>query len=408
MEKEDEKKLSDALMLYDKGKKQKQVKLYRIAYDLFLDLYNKGLLNECHPRNAFLVCIKRINLNTARDIFEKSLEDVKSGRIIANRKDDTNHIKRTAINYFIENIKNYERARQLINEIQAEFSGDFQLYDLEAKLEANLGNIDRAIAIFDKKLSDWTMQKRSKGELGTEWDITHKNYYSILTHYIDDNFTSKASKWTEIEKFEHSKNLKRLIEKADEIKLSCPHVKNSWNDYVIGNARQLLVKYDKRDDGVIERNKIFISYARDDKGWLDKVLVFLKTFEDQELVIWTDRDIPPGTNFDEKIEYSLRSAKVGVLLITQKFLNSDYVMKKELTSMLDARREGLILIPLVCESCLYIDHPIIKLFKLQSFNDPEKEALENLDKPALNKMFVAVTRKISSMLGSEAGKRGQL
>jgi mRNA-degrading endonuclease RelE of RelBE toxin-antitoxin system len=78
---------------------------------------------------------------------------------------------------------------------------------------------------------------------------------------------------------------------------------------------------------------VFISYSHKDAAWLGKLKMFLQPLEQQGLIrIWDDTDIRPGSEWLEEIKLSLESARVGVLLITQNFLTSEFIVQEGVPS----------------------------------------------------------------------------
>jgi hypothetical protein len=65
--------------------------------------------------------------------------------------------------------------------------------------------------------------------------------------------------------------------------------------------------------------------------------------------IWSDQEISPGDRWDDEIKQGLERAHVGLLLITQSFLNSEYISDVEVPRLVaKAQEEGLQLL------CLYV------------------------------------------------------
>jgi hypothetical protein len=93
----------------------------------------------------------------------------------------------------------------------------------------------------------------------------------------------------------------------------------------------------------VPRSGVFISYAHDDDKWIDGLLSELRPVAERHgIEVWTDRDILPGDDWHLGIQHALDHAKVGVMLVSPKFIASEYIKSDELPQMLQAAEsEGL-------------------------------------------------------------------
>lgn len=114
---------------------------------------------------------------------------------------------------------------------------------------------------------------------------------------------------------------------------------------------------------------VFISYARADRKWLDRLLVHLKPLERQKrLAIWHD-GLTEGRSWETEVQQALRSAQAAILLVSADFIASEFVYTNELPTILDRwRRQGLAVLPLVVGSCAY--DLAGSLREVGAFNDP--------------------------------------
>jgi len=87
---------------------------------------------------------------------------------------------------------------------------------------------------------------------------------------------------------------------------------------------------------------IFFSYIQRDKTYLDELLeVVTPTLRNvATLKPWSDRDIESGQDWESEIEGALDRAAAAVLLLSNAFLGSDFILKNELTILLPRHRSG--------------------------------------------------------------------
>ena len=97
-----------------------------------------------------------------------------------------------------------------------------------------------------------------------------------------------------------------------------------------------------------DNKKIFISYSHEDKKIAHKVA---KYFDN---IAWIDRnELYLGDKFEQEILKAIKDADIAILLISKNFLNSNFIMNKELV-WIEKRREVYTLInvvPFIIEPC---------------------------------------------------------
>jgi hypothetical protein len=115
---------------------------------------------------------------------------------------------------------------------------------------------------------------------------------------------------------------------------------------------------------------IFVSYSHQDKDWLDRIVTALQPLVFGGIInVWDDRSIPPGGNWLHEINAAIASSRIAVLLVSQKFLASSFINRKELPDLLDKQKEGMGFFWIPIESTLYKFTP---LKDLQSAWDPAR------------------------------------
>lgn len=90
-------------------------------------------------------------------------------------------------------------------------------------------------------------------------------------------------------------------------------------------------------------NQIFVSYSHSDREWLERLKKMLAPYlrmAETELVLWDDRQLSAGQQWDVEIKAALAKAGVVVALVSSEFLASSYIMDNELPVMIKAAKDG--------------------------------------------------------------------
>ena len=113
---------------------------------------------------------------------------------------------------------------------------------------------------------------------------------------------------------------------------------------------------DQRRENVLEaKATVFISYSHKDETWKEKLVTHLDVLQQEGLIdIWEDNQIIAGEDWYQKIQQAIETAKVAILLVSAKFLTSDFIKNKEVPRLLERRdREGLWILPLILKPCVW-------------------------------------------------------
>lgn len=122
--------------------------------------------------------------------------------------------------------------------------------------------------------------------------------------------------------------------------------------------------------------KIFIIYAREDRGYKDDLLKSLKLLQTQGFIEpWHDSDIKPGDEWDKEIKAHLQAADVILPIISFNLIDSDYINRVEIKETFHRydKGESILIIPILARSCSWRDTRLKDFHVLPSNGRPIKE-----------------------------------
>jgi hypothetical protein len=149
---------------------------------------------------------------------------------------------------------------------------------------------------------------------------------------------------------------------------------------------------------VLRRN-IFVSYSHADQAWLERLKIHLAPYlRGEELYLWDDSKIVPGTNWELEIRRALVRARIAVLLVSPTFLASDYVTRVELPAILERANKDLAVlwVPVIASS-----YQVTPLCSIQAAHDPD-HPLSKLTRPKQEEALVAIAKRIASTMDVSA------
>jgi hypothetical protein len=144
---------------------------------------------------------------------------------------------------------------------------------------------------------------------------------------------------------------------------------------------------------------IFISYSHRDKKWLEDLLRFLGGGLFQEHTVWSDEQIAVGDQWYREIERALKDARVAILLVSQNFVTSKFIMEEEVMALLDRRRRSkeLRIFPLLVEESTW--KAIDKLRWLQDTEARPKDGpLHGRARAERQKLLVAFAIEVKNIV----------
>ncbi|WP_204154381.1 TIR domain-containing protein [Leptolyngbya sp. CCY15150] len=109
--------------------------------------------------------------------------------------------------------------------------------------------------------------------------------------------------------------------------------------------------------------EVFISYSHGDEDLKDELYIHLAGLRREgKIQPWQDRQIEAGAEWDAEIKARLESAGIILLLITPRFINSDYCFDKEMQRAMERHEAGTArVIPIIMKPCDWQGSPFSKL-----------------------------------------------
>jgi internalin A len=87
--------------------------------------------------------------------------------------------------------------------------------------------------------------------------------------------------------------------------------------------------------------KVFFSYSHNDTDLMQRLHIHLAPLRRMDrIATWSDREILPGSDWDNTIKENLKSADVILLLLSADFVASEYIWNKELEIIKERKAKG--------------------------------------------------------------------
>ncbi|MDX2214326.1 MAG: toll/interleukin-1 receptor domain-containing protein [Oculatellaceae cyanobacterium bins.114] len=111
--------------------------------------------------------------------------------------------------------------------------------------------------------------------------------------------------------------------------------------------------------------RVFYSYSRQDREMRDRLDDHLSHLRRSgKIVTWCDLQLEPGSEWEKTLLEKLETSDIILLLVSARFLASDYCSETELKRAIDRHNVGKAhVIPVILKSCLWnvSDLPFSKL-----------------------------------------------
>jgi TIR domain len=122
---------------------------------------------------------------------------------------------------------------------------------------------------------------------------------------------------------------------------------------------------------------IFFSYAHEDEEFLNKIQKHLIPLYREGLIelLWHDRNIGAGTEWEKQIDTFLNKADIILLLVSPDFMASDYCYSKEMKRAIERHdHQQACVIPVILRHSQWKTSPIGKLQAVPTDGKPKKLA----------------------------------
>ena len=156
--------------------------------------------------------------------------------------------------------------------------------------------------------------------------------------------------------------------------------------------------------------KVFVSYSHRNEKALAQLQRFLRPLEREGLIAaWADTALQGGDDWKREIDEALATATVAVLLISQDFLDSTFIVREELPRILEREAAGrLTVIPVFLSPSLVGDvgfsdprsggRDKVFLTKFQGYGRPD-QPLSDLEWSERERIYRDLARQIQSLSG---------
>lgn len=144
-------------------------------------------------------------------------------------------------------------------------------------------------------------------------------------------------------------------------------------------------------------NTIFVSYAHEDKSYLDNLRKPLSLLERKHewAVIWDDTKIYGGEEWHAKINVAISNAKIAILLVSPDFMSSTFILDYELPMILERKNQKkMTILPLLVGE---VDLEEIDFSDLQFMNPPE-HPIKSMNSAEQDRLYLDVAKRVKTIL----------
>ena len=147
----------------------------------------------------------------------------------------------------------------------------------------------------------------------------------------------------------------------------------------------------------MKKSSIFISYSHQDETYKDRFTTYMKSANlPGAFKAWSDRDIEIGSSWEQEIFEAINLAKAAVLLVSENFLSSDYIMHKEIPRIIERFNKGQMTIyPILIKPCPWTEH---KWLSPTQILPRDNVSLQEMSEKDQSKEFTHIVSDIKKLL----------
>jgi predicted GTPase len=148
----------------------------------------------------------------------------------------------------------------------------------------------------------------------------------------------------------------------------------------------------------MDKPLIFVSYSREDTEQKDELVNHLNVLvRHAGFELWVDDRLACGDEWERTILRQIDRAVVAVLLVSEHFLNSDFICEKELPALQRRREAGALrMIPIIGRSCAWDSVAWLKALDVRPKNN---EPVWAGDEAATREHLTAIANEIVRLVG---------
>lgn len=154
----------------------------------------------------------------------------------------------------------------------------------------------------------------------------------------------------------------------------------------------------------MDKPAVFVSYSHKDERWKDRLVAQLGVLEHQGLVtLWDDRRIGAGAEWEQEIQTGMEAATVAVILISANSLTSHFILRREVTQLLQQRdRAGTRIFPIIVKPC---DWQAVDWLRRMQCRPRDGVPLSTLRASKADEKLSEIAREVRSMIGAAPMRR---